>query len=166
MSVIDTPEGRRIRWRWRTTMAIPLAFVVLSLDGVGYQYGQSVAQHGEGVHPVLWLFGAFLLVAHYYLLAQLLNRTDVTVTQAGVRVSTGPVPFPRNRGLFVPAENIQHIAAQARDDGEDATFTWYEVTYSGPQGQRGRLINWIDEYDQASFFAHHLRRALRLRREP
>lgn len=162
MSLIPEADGVRIRWTWRTSAALPLGILVVCFDYYTFQFYQTGFMTWA-VHPVLYIYGAFSLVAHYYLLALLLNKTDVVVTRAGIRVLTGPVPLPWNRSQEVPAEHIRQVRGQARDDGEDATFTWYEVIYRGPQGQRGRLVNWIDELEQAQFFAHHLRRALRLR---
>jgi hypothetical protein len=94
----------------------------------------------------------------YYVLASLVNKTDIGVSSSGVTVVTGPAPWIGNKS--VKAGDIMDVRVRERS-GNRNTRT-YNVMYADPIRKERKLVTGLGESDQAEFIAQVIRHTLHI----
>jgi hypothetical protein len=95
----------------------------------------------------------------YYVLAALVNKTDVMVSSAGVRVEIGPAPWMGNK--VVKADEITDVLVRERS-GYNRNQRRFNVMYADRMRRERKLVTGFTESDQADFVAQVLRLSLKL----
>jgi hypothetical protein len=93
--------------------------------------------------PVLLPGILLALWASYYILARLVNRTDVRVTTDGLSIQHGPLPWPGNRSL--PIQHVKELRCEERTSRDYAGDVWETYTLSAilEDGRRVELLHKI-----------------------
>lgn len=155
LDVFATDEGMVIRRGWRTWMIVPAAIFALVWDAfLVFWYSMAF---GKGDVP--WIVVVFP-IGHvavgigitYWVMCSLVNRTDIVVSQNGVRVFTGPMPWPGNKS--VPAGEISEVLVRERSGNRGAKT--FDVMYADLSRKERRLVK-VDQTDKAAFIAQAIR---------
>lgn len=161
LNLIPAADGFVIRRVWLTWKVLPLALFAAFWDSfLFFWYSNALS----APHPPLMMV-LFPLVhvavgvgLTYFVLASLLNRTDVTVLPGKVRVHTGPAPWAGNKE--VGAQEITALIVRERT-GNKGSRT-FNVMYVDPARKERKLVSSLAESDQAEFIAQVARQVLRL----
>lgn len=160
LDLIPTPDGMIIRKVWLSWIIIPMGLFVLVWDS--FLFVLYNAMLSDGWPGIMILFPSLHLAVGigltWYVLASLVNRTDIIVSSTSVRVTHRPAPWPGNKE--VKAENISEILVRMRV-GNRGSRTW-SVMYAGRARRERKLVAWIAQSDQAEFIARVIREVLGL----
>ena len=94
----------------------------------------------------------------YFVIASLVNKTDVLVSPSGVRVAIGPFPWIGNRDIKL--EQMTGVVVRQRAANRGATT--YSVMYVDSARREKSLLKSVAQADQAEFIAETIRTALKL----
>ena len=160
-------DGVTIRKSWRTLAVIPLALFAVVWDGIlVFLYIQLLSKHHAADLAVVFfpsIHVAVGVVLTYYVLASLVNNTDLVVTLAGVQVHIYPMPWPGNR--HVGAQEITDVIVRERTSYNNRRArSSYAVMYAGESRKERKLISY-PQSDQAEFAANAIRAALNIKPE-
>ncbi|MGC4072108.1 MAG: hypothetical protein QM760_06245 [Nibricoccus sp.] len=93
----------------------------------------------------------------YFVVASLLNKTELTLSADRVSVKTSPLPWLHSQTLR--ASDIRSVWVQRT--GKTNGQTRFEVRFRNPENRSKKLITGLDE-EQADFIEHHLNATLGL----
>ena len=163
LDLVDAPDGPVIRKVWLTWKVVPLAFFAVFWDGfLVFWYVQAFSKPNPQLMSVLFPLGhvAVGLGLTYYVIASLVNRTDILITRFAVRVATGPAPWIGNKE--VKAGDITDVLVRERSANRGSRT--YSVMYADPSRKERKLVASLSESDQAEFVAQMIRTTLGIRK--
>lgn len=158
--MLPTPQGITIRKDWRTWKVIPLAVFVVVWDSflVGW-YGIVLSKPDAPLMTALFPLGhlAVGVGLTYFVLASLVNKTDVEISSMGVRVVTRPAPWIGNKAVAL--SDLMDILVRERAGGRGSVG--YAVMYVDRFNKERPLLRaFAYERDQAEFVANTIREKL------
>jgi hypothetical protein len=154
-------DGVTVRSVWLTWKIAPLALFAVIWDSfLFFWYSQALSKPNAPLMMILFPIGhvAVGLGITYYLLASLVNKTDVIVSSSGVTVVTGPAPWIGNK--VVKADDITQVLVRERAGNRNSRT--YAVMYADRNRKEKNLVRSLAESDQAEFIALVIRRTLNL----
>ncbi|MES2597542.1 MAG: hypothetical protein V4662_19495 [Verrucomicrobiota bacterium] len=95
----------------------------------------------------------------YYVLASLVNKTDIVISSSGVRVVTGPAPWLGNKEVRV--DDITAVVVRERRGNRGSMS--FNVMYADRSRKEKKLVTSLAELDQAEFVAQMIREAIGLK---
>ena len=161
LDLLPAPEGLVIRKAWLTWKIAPLALFAIVWDGfLIFWYSQVLSRP----HPPL--MAVFFPILHvsvgvgltYFVLASLVNKTDILISSSRVRVATGPAPWFGNKEVSV--EEITDVIVRVRYGNRGSMS--YTVMYADRARKERTLVVSLAESDQAEFVAQTIRDSLGL----
>jgi hypothetical protein len=112
------------------------------------------------IFPLIHVGAGVVLV--YFILAMLLNRTTVRVTDDWVEVAHRPLPWPGSACL--PADEIDQIyCCRKISRDEDSSRETYQVVVLGRSGQRKMLLSGLPDAEQGIFVEQQIEGFLGIR---
>lgn len=162
LDLIPGPDGVTIRRVWLTWKIAPLALFAVVWDSfLLFWYSQLLSRPDPPLIAIVFPIGhiAVGLGITYYVLASLVNKTDVVILPGSVRVVTGPAPWIGNKE--VRAEEMTAVIVRERSSDRTRRKT-FNVMYADRTRKERKLVTWLSESDQAEFIAHVVRQALRV----
>lgn len=161
LDLIPAADGAIIRRVWLSWRTAPLALFAIVWDCfLIFWYSQAFSQSQFGLMPILFPIGhvAVGIGITYYVLASLVNKTDVAVSPTGVTVSTYPLPWIDNRTLA--ADEITDVLVRTRSWNRNSTT--HVVMYADRARRERKLVGGLSLPEQAAFIAEVVRRTLRI----
>ena len=161
LDVIPTGDGVTVRKVWLTWKIAPLALFAIVWDAfLVFWYSQALANPNRPLMSIIFPIGhvAVGIGITYYVLASLVNKTDITVSSSAVTVVTGPAPWIGNKS--VRADEVTDVIVRERSGSRNSRT--YNVMYADRIHKERKLVTWLAESDQAEFIAQVIRRTLRI----
>ena len=158
IDVSQTPERLRVSWRWRLApREIFGAFMFLAI-GVGV-----LAIGDLTTFQVLSAISCVIvgLVYGFRVVAQLLNRTEVQVSDAQLVIESAPIALPPRRS-YTRAELSQLYCVLAGDKHG----VWYELHAELANGGRVRLLTDIRDVERVFYLEREIERRLAIEDRP
>ena len=115
LDAIPTADGVIVRHVWLTWKIALLALFAIFWDSfLFFWYSQALSKPHPPLMSILFPIGhvAVGVGITYYVLASLVNKTDVIVSPSGVSVVTGPAPWIGNK--VVKADEITDVLVRER----------------------------------------------------
>jgi hypothetical protein len=162
LDLVVAQDGITVRKVWLTWKILPLAgFAVIWDTFMFFWYSQVLSKPNPPLIMVFFPIGhvAVGIGLTYYVVAALVNKTDVVISSSGIRVVTGPAPWFGNKEVRV--EDITDIMVRERW-GNRGRKT-YNVMYADRSQKERKLVSWLPESDQAGYIAETIRDTLGLR---
>jgi hypothetical protein len=159
LDVIPSADGVTVRRVWLSWRTAPLALFAIVWDSfLFFWYQQALANPNRPLMTVLFPLGhvAVGIGITYYVLASLVNKTDVTVSSSGVTVATGPAPWIGNK--VVKANEITDVIVRERNGNRNNRT--YNVMFADRVHKEKKLVTWLAESDQAEFIAQVIKHSL------
>jgi hypothetical protein len=161
LDVIPAADGVIIRKLWLTWKTALLGLFAIFWDSfLFFWYSQALSKPNPSlmilVFPLLHV-GVGVGIT-YYVLASLVNKTDIVVSSAGVSVVIGPAPWVGNK--TVKAGEITGVMVRERSSNRNSRS--YNVMYADGSRKERRLVTSLSESDQAEFIAQTIRRTMRI----
>ena len=97
----------------------------------------------------------------YYVLAALVNKTDIVISSSGVRVTIGPAPWIGNKE--VRADEITRVLVRERNVKQGRAFN---VMYADRSRKERKLVTSLPEHEQAQFVVATIEQNLGLKSLP
>ena len=161
LNLLPAANGIIIRQVWLTWKIAPLALFAIVWDGfLFFWYSQALSRPHPMLFTILFPIGhvAVGLGLTYYVIASLVNKTDILISSASVRVATGPAPWIGNKEVSV--DEITDVVVRERSGNRGSTS--YTVMYADRSRQERKLVSFLSESDQAEFVAQTIRDSLGL----
>jgi hypothetical protein len=161
LDLIPTADGAIIRRVWLSWRTAPLALFAVVWDSfLVFWYWQALSHPQTGLMPILFpvMHVGVGIGITYYVLASLVNKTDVAVSPAGVAVSTYPLPWIDNRRLS--ADEITDVVVRTRNWNRNSTT--HVVMYADRARREKKLVGGLSLPEQAGFIAEVVRRTLKI----
>lgn len=162
LDLLTTSDGAVIRKVWLTWKIAPLALFAIFWDGfIFFWYFAALSKPHPRLIEVFFPIGhvAVGVGITYYVLASLVNKTDIVISRSGVRVTTGPAPWVGNKEIRV--EEIADVIVRERSWNRGSrTFV---VMYADRSLKEKKLVTGLSEPDQADFVARTIREAIGLK---
>jgi len=161
LDLIPRNDGAIIRRVWLSWKIAFLAVFAVFWDSFLYfWYAHAL---GKPNVPLMTLLFPLMHVAvgiglTYYVLASLVNKTDIEISPSGVKIATGPAPWIGNKE--VSAGEITAVLVRERSSNRNRRS--YSVMYADRARKERKLVTWLPELDQAEFIAEVVRRTLAL----
>jgi hypothetical protein len=155
LDVITASDQLTIRRVWLNWMILPFAlFAVLWDLFIIFWYHQALAKPT----PVLMLLFPIGHVAvgigiTYYVMAALVNKTDVILHPSSIQVVTGPAPWIGNKKL--DPSDVTEVIVRERSSGRGRQT--FDVMYAGQSRKEKKLVWRLPERDQAEYIAQTIR---------
>ena len=163
LDLIETLNLSIIRRRWFGWKIIPLIFFAIAWDSfLVFWYTTALSKGAPWlmvVFPIGHLAVGFGIT--YFVIASLVNKTDIECNSLGVLVKTYPMPWLGN--CAVRAEEIKGVVLRQRTGNQNSVS--YTVMYIDPSRKERKLVRGLTEYDQAAFIAQLIRKTLGLPEE-
>jgi hypothetical protein len=158
----DTVIIRRVWLSWKT---VPLALFAIVWDSfLFFWYSQMLSKPNPPLMAILFPIGhiAVGIGITYYVLASLVNKTDIIVSPSGVRVATGPAPWIGNK--MVEADEMTAVIVRERSGNWNSyrNSRSYNVMYADRGRKERKLVAYLAQSDQAEFIAHIVRKTFKL----
>ncbi|MEI6560661.1 MAG: hypothetical protein WCO68_01085 [Verrucomicrobiota bacterium] len=156
---------RRVWLSWKIAFLIP--FAIIWNGFIFFWYAQALKAHA----PLMMVLFPILHVAVgvgliYFIIASLVNKTDIECNAMGVRVRTYPVPWLGN--CAVRADEITGLVVRARfanNADSNQNRVTYCVMYIAPSRKEKKLVGGLTASEQADFIARVIRTTLGLPEE-
>ena len=161
LDLITAPQGIVIRKVWRTWKIIPLAIFAIAWDSfLFFWYTKALSAPNAPLMAIIFPIGhvAAGIGITYYVIASLVNKTDVTISPSGVQIQTGPAWWIGNKE--VPLDEISQVIVRERSMNRNGRT--YNVMYADRSRKERKLVAWISQSDQAEFIADTIRETLGL----
>ena len=152
LDLIPTDDGAIVRRVWRSWMVVPLAVFAIVWDAfLLFTYSQTLAKPNASLLMILFPIGhvAVGIGLTYFVVASLVNKTDIVVSPAGVIVRSGPAPWVGNKS--VRAEEITDVMVRERIGSRNSRT--FNVMYADRAHKECKLVTWLIQRDQAEFIA-------------
>ncbi len=160
LDLMHEGDGIVIRKTWLTWKVAPLAIFAVFWDGfIVFFYYQILSKP----HPLVAVLFPLIHAAvgaglTYYVVASLVNKTDIQISSTGVRVATGPVPWFGNKEVGI--DEITDIVVRERTGNRGART--FAVMYADRSRRERSLAPAYSQSDQARFVAQTVRDTLGL----
>jgi hypothetical protein len=161
LDLLTAAGGIVIRRVWRTWKIAPLMVFTVLWDGfLFFWYAQVLSRSHPPLAVVLFPLGhvAVGLGLTYYVVASLVNKTDILISSSSLRVTTGPLPWIGNKDVTV--DEIANVVVRLRSGNRGSTS--YSVMYADRSRKERKLVGFISQSDQAEFVAQTIRDSLGL----
>ena len=161
LDLLSAANGLVIRKVWLTWKIAPLALFAIVWDGfLFFWYHQVLSLPHPMLFTILFPIGhvAVGLGLTYYVIASLVNKTDILISSASVRVATGPAPWIGNKDVSV--DEITEVVVRERSGNRGSKS--YTVMYADRARKERKLVSYLAESDQAEFVAQTIRDSLGL----
>ncbi len=161
LDLVTASDGIIIRQVWLTWKIAPLALFAIVWDTfLFFWYSQVLSRPNPPFMAVFFPIGhiAVGIGLSYYVLAALVNKTDIVISGSGVRVTTGPAPWIGNKEVRI--EEITDVVVRERSGNRGSTN--YTVMYADHSRREKKLVASLSESDQAEFVAQTIRDSLGL----
>lgn len=161
LDLVPLDGGAIVRRVWLTWKVAPLALFAVVWDSfLFFWYSQALKNPNAPLMSIIFPLGhvAVGVGITYYVLASLVNKTDITVSPAGVTVVTGPAPWIGNKA--VKAGDITDVMVRERSGSRNRRT--FNVMYADQARKERKLVTWLAESDQAEFIAQVIRHALNI----
>jgi len=161
LDLIPTTDGAIVRRVWLSWRTVPLALFAVVWDAfLVFWYWQALSRPSTPVMAVVFpvMHVGVGIGITYYVLASLVNKTDVAVARAGVTVSTYPLPWTDNRTLS--ADQITDVLVRTRTWSRNSTT--HVVMYADRARKERRLVSGLSQSEQAEFIAQVVRQTLQI----
>ena len=145
-----------IRRSWRTWQAVPILFFVIFWNGfLCFWYWKAFTmprfQWSMVLFPLIHVaVGAGLT---YYVIASFVNRTDVILRSAGVKVVTAPLPWLGN--CVVNREDLTAVLVRKRYGNKGRVY--FQLLYVDRARREQTLVRSVSLEEQANFIAQRVR---------
>lgn len=162
LDLLPTANGIVIRKVWLTWKIAPLALFAIMWDTfLFFWYSQVLSRPNPPFMAVFFPIGhiAVGIGITYYVIAALVNKTDVIISSSNVRVTTGPAPWIGNRE--VRADEITEVIVRERSGNRGSMS--YTIMYADRSRKERKLLSALSESDQAEFVAQTIRDTLGLK---
>lgn len=152
----------RILRRWRTWQVVPLVFFAIAWDSfLVFWY-----THAFTAKNIPWMMVIFP-IGHvavgvgltYFVVASLLNTTELAISPDQVRIRTAPLPWRRNQTLKTTDIRSVWVQQSGRYNREPR----FDIRYSNAANRSLKLLTGLNR-EQADFIEHHLHKTLGLAR--
>ncbi len=162
MSLEQTPRGLVITRLWWHPGALVLGPVMILWSWMLFRsFSDLRASHaGSVIVPAVAMGGALALC--YYALARIINRTRIEVSQSGVTVSHGPLPWAGWRQIHAGQIDQLYCKEHLRRTRSGVT-TLYEVWAALTTGQQSRLVRCGLQPEQALYIEQQIEQHLDLK---
>jgi hypothetical protein len=161
LDLLSAANGLVIRKVWLTWKIAPLALFAIVWDGfLFFWYHQVLSQPHPPLVAVLFPIGhiAVGIGITYYVIASLVNKTDIIISSSSVRVAIGPAPWIGNKEVSV--DEITEVVVRERSGNRGGKS--YTVMYADHARKERKLAASFPESDQAEFVAQTIRDSLGL----
>lgn len=151
-----------IRW-FRPLLLVPVGLVAAFDLGMFKFYSWMDTQGFQGLDFVMFplAYNAAAVLATYWALALLLNRTHVTVERG--RITVSQVPLPCRRKKVIPAEDVAQLFCRAEQG--DYGQVRYHVCVLRPNGRWVKLVRKLPTAAEALFIEEAVERQLGIKDE-
>lgn len=156
---------RRVWLSWKIAFLIPFAIVWNGF--IFFWYSQALKTHAPLImvlFPILHVAVGVGLI--YYIVASLVNKTDIECNPMGVRVRTYPLPWLGN--CAVRADEITGLVVRARfasNTDSNQNRVSYCVMYIAPSRKEKKLVGGSTMSEQADFIVQVIKSTLGLPEE-
>ena len=156
---------RRVWLSWKIAFLIP--FAIIWNGFIFFWYSQALKSHAPlmmVIFPILHVAVGVGLI--YFIIASLVNKTDIECNAMGVRVRTYPVPWLGN--CAVRADEIKGLVVRERfanNANSNQNRVTYCVMYIVPSRKEKKLVGGLTASEQADFIARVIRNILGLPEE-
>jgi hypothetical protein len=162
LDLISSASGNVIRKVWLTWKIAPLALFAIIWDSfLFFWYSQVLFKPNPPLMAIFFPIGhlAVGVGLTYYVIAALVNKTDILISTSSVRVATGPAPWIGNKE--VRSEEIMDVVVRERSSNRGSMG--YTVMYVDRSRKEKNLVAFLSQSDQAEFVAQTIRNTLGLK---
>ncbi|MDB6136122.1 MAG: hypothetical protein JWM59_4365 [Verrucomicrobiales bacterium] len=154
------------RWKWNVIQFAGLALFCFFWDSIVglVWWGALVGNVGWYVKVFMLPHAAVGIYLPWYLLAMLLNRTEIVVTPAELTIRRLPVPWERKRRVAV--HYIAQLFAWEKNSGGKGASSSFELHMIDRDNQRWRMLDDLQTPEEALYLEQRLKELLALRHEP
>jgi hypothetical protein len=167
VTVDDLGHTFRITRRWFSPVFIFLLFFCIVWDGfLVFWYTVAVGADAPGAFRIFACIFPILHVAvgvglTYFTIAGFLNRTVIQASDGLLTVRHGPVPWSGNHDI--PTDDLDQLYCEERiHRGKNSTSTSYRLHAVLKDGRKLKLLDNVQEPDQALFIEQQLENHLRI----
>jgi hypothetical protein len=164
IDLIANMTGTTIRRTWLGWSVVPLAIFCIAWDSFLF-FWYSMALGGDKAPWIAIVFPvghvAVGIGLTYYVVASLLNKTDLTISPAKVTVSSYPIPWGARKEVDTGDIVNVRVKYTSSNNGNPS----YGIRYTNRNNREKSLIRGGLSDDQAEFIVYHLRKILNLKED-
>ena len=154
-------DALTIRRRWRSWKLVPLLIFVIAWDSfLFFWYSMALSSKGAPWIAIVFPIGhlAVGVGLTYFVIASLLNNSDVILSPSRAAVRTYPIPWPADRELS-PGDIAD---TRVKPAGRTLNTDTYEIRYRTRANREKKLVGGGLTDDEAVFIEYHIRKTIGL----